>query len=55
MWMELIRKMILKKFWINEEWYSIAGSGGVGAYGNVSVYLRWWWWMLRMDWKAIVD
>ena len=40
---------------INKEWYSIAGSGGVGVYGNVSVGLRWWWWMLRMNWKAIVD
>ena len=33
---------ILKKFWINEEWYSIAGSGGVGLYGSVFVVTTWW-------------
>ena len=35
----------IEEVWINKEWYSIAGSGGVGVYGNVSVGLRWWWWM----------
>ena len=45
----------IEKFWINKEWYRIAGSGGVGMYGNVCVGLRWLGWMLRMNWKVIVD
>ena len=37
------------KLWINEEWYSKAGSGCVGVYESVSVGTRRWWWLLENE------